>query len=118
MTGMHLRREPRLKARASSWAVGDLHRHEFNIQMRGFDSARIGTGLGLPVLLTLTSAWGSETRIRSCGEAVVLVDKPAEQVPAANIARTDRDRLPGRCERWSEANGAMGAPAVAVCRSA
>ena len=45
------------------------------------------------------TAWGSETRIRSCGEAVVLVDESAEQVPAANIARADLDRLPGRCER-------------------
>ncbi|HEY8869864.1 MAG TPA: DDE-type integrase/transposase/recombinase, partial [Candidatus Limnocylindrales bacterium] len=44
--------------------------------------------------------WGSETRIRSCGEAVVLVDESAEQVPAANVARADLDRLCGRCERW------------------
>ena len=42
--------------------------------------------------------WGSETRIRSCGEAVVLVDESAEQVPAANIARADLDRLCGRCD--------------------
>ena len=31
--------------------------------------------------------WGSETRIRSCGGAVVLVDEPAEQIPPANISR-------------------------------
>jgi hypothetical protein len=59
------------------------------------------------------TAWGSETRIRSCGEAVILVDESAEQVPAANIARADLDRLCGRCERWSEAEGAMG-PAAGV----
>src|ERR1035437_1838580 len=59
-------------------------------------------------------AWGSETRIRSCGEAVILVDESAEQVPAANIARADLDRLCGRCERWSEAEGAMRPPAVVV----
>jgi hypothetical protein len=58
--------------------------------------------------------WGSETRIRSRGEAVVLVDESAEQVPAANIARADLDRLCGRCERWSEAEGAMGPAAVVV----
>ena len=31
--------------------------------------------------------WGSETRIRSCGEPVVLVDEPAEQVPPTDVAR-------------------------------
>jgi hypothetical protein len=44
----------------------------------------------------LGTAWGSETPIRSCGEAVVLVDEPIEQVAATDIARVDRDRLPGR----------------------
>jgi hypothetical protein len=38
------------------------------------------------------SPWGSETRIRSRGGAVVLVDQPTEQVQPANIARVDRDR--------------------------
>ena len=38
-------------------------------------------------------AWGSETPIRSRGGAVVLMDEAAEQVPAANVARTDRDRV-------------------------
>jgi hypothetical protein len=38
------------------------------------------------------SAWGSETRIRSRGGAVVLVDESTEQVPPANIARADQDR--------------------------
>jgi ATP-dependent Lon protease len=33
----------------------DPRQHEFNIQMRAFDSARSGTGLGLPVLLALAS---------------------------------------------------------------
>ena len=33
----------------------DPRQHEFNVQMRGFDSARSGTGLGLPVLLALAS---------------------------------------------------------------
>src|SRR5450756_1003556 len=37
-------------------------------------------------------AWGSETRIRSRGGAVVLVDESTEQVQPANIARVDRDR--------------------------
>ena len=60
------------------------------------------------------SPWGSETRIRSCGEAVVLVDESTEQIPPANILRADLDRLPGRCERWSEAEGAMGPAAVVV----
>jgi protein gp37 len=62
----------------------------------------------------LGTSWGSETRIRSCGEAVILVDESAEQVPAANIARADLDRLCGRCKRWSEAEGAMGPAAVVV----
>jgi hypothetical protein len=39
------------------------------------------------------SPWGSETAIRSRRGGVVLVDEPAEQVPAANVARTDRDRV-------------------------
>ena len=43
--------------------------------------------------------WGSETRIRSCGGAVILVDQPAEQIPSANIPLADLDRLPGLCER-------------------
>lgn len=33
----------------------DPRQHEFNIQMRGFDAARTGAGLGLPVLLALAS---------------------------------------------------------------
>jgi ATP-dependent Lon protease len=33
----------------------DPRQHEFNVQMRGFDSARSGAGLGLPVLLALAS---------------------------------------------------------------
>ena len=36
--------------------------------------------------------WGSETRIRSRGGSVVLVDQSTEQVQPANIARVDRDR--------------------------
>src|SRR5450759_2193909 len=43
-------------------------------------------------LLELAKPWGSETRIRSRGGAVVLVDESTEQVPPANIARVDRDR--------------------------
>ena len=58
--------------------------------------------------------WGSETRIRSCGGAVVLVDEPAEQIPPANISRADGDRLRSRCERGSKAERAMRAPAVVV----
>jgi hypothetical protein len=45
------------------------------------------------------TAWGSETPIRSCGRPVVLVDEPTEQVPPANVAGVDRDRLPGCYER-------------------
>ena len=45
------------------------------------------------------TTWGSETPNRSCGEAVVLVDEPIEQVAPPDIARVGRDRLPGRCER-------------------
>ncbi|HSV91545.1 MAG TPA: BREX system Lon protease-like protein BrxL, partial [Desulfobacterales bacterium] len=33
----------------------DPRQHEFNVQMRGFDAARSGTALGLPVLLALAS---------------------------------------------------------------
>ena len=33
----------------------DPRQHEFNVQMRGFDAARAGAGLGLPVLLALAS---------------------------------------------------------------
>jgi hypothetical protein len=40
-----------------------------------------------------SAPWGSETPIRSRRGAVVLVDEAAEQVPAANVARTDRDRV-------------------------
>ena len=61
-----------------------------------------------------SSPWGSETRIRSRGGAVVLVDQPTEQIPSANVARTDRYRVP-RFGSWKgEAEGAMGSPAVAV----
>src|SRR5664279_4614962 len=62
----------------------------------------------------LTCPWGSETRIRSCGGAVVLVDEPAEQVPPANISRVDRDRVRGLSQRWGQGEGAMRAPAVVV----
>ena len=58
--------------------------------------------------VTIIRPRGSETRIRSCGEAVVLVDQPTEQVQVANVARADLDRLRGRCERWSEAEGGWG----------
>jgi hypothetical protein len=37
--------------------------------------------------------WGSETPSRSRRESVILVDESAEQVPAADIARTDRHRV-------------------------
>jgi hypothetical protein len=58
--------------------------------------------------------WGSETRIRSRGGAVVLVDQPTEQIPSANVARTDRHRAT-RLGSWrGEAEGAMGSAAVVV----
>ena len=44
------------------------------------------------ILHFLVCPWGSETRIRSRGGAVVLVDESTEQVQPANIARVDRDR--------------------------
>ncbi len=46
--------------------------------------------------------WGSKTQIRSRGASVVLVDEPAQQVPAANISRADRQRVPGFGRRWGE----------------
>ena len=58
--------------------------------------------------------WGSETRIRSRRGAVVLVDEPAEQIPSANVARTNQHRV-RRFGSWrGEAEGAMGSPAVVV----
>ena len=53
--------------------------------------------LGLRELVE--TPWGSETGIRSRGGAVVLVDQPTEQIPSANVARTDRDRVP-RLGSW------------------
>jgi hypothetical protein len=44
-------------------------------------------------LVTPSTPWGSETPIRSRSDAVVLVDEAAEQVPPANVARADRDRV-------------------------
>jgi predicted NBD/HSP70 family sugar kinase len=38
--------------------------------------------------------WGSETRIRSCGEPVVLMDEAAEQVPSSDVSRAHRDGVP------------------------
>src|SRR5665647_3555005 len=59
-------------------------------------------------------SWGSETRIRSRGGAVVRVDQPTEQIPSANVARTDQHRV-RRFGSWrGEAEGAMGSPAVVV----
>jgi hypothetical protein len=58
--------------------------------------------------------WGSETRIRSRHGAVVFVDQPTEQIPSANVARTDGHRV-RRFGSWrGEAEGAMGSPAVVV----
>ena len=51
--------------------------------------------------------WGSETRIRSCGGAVVLVDEPAEQIPPADVARTDQQPVRRFGSRRGEAEGAM-----------
>jgi hypothetical protein len=59
---------------------------------------------------------GSETPIRSRSDAVVLVDEAPEQVPAANIARADRDRVPRFGQRRAEGEGAMGALPVVVLR--
>ena len=45
---------------------------------------------------------------------MILVNQPAEQIPSANVARTDRHRVP-RLGSWrGEAEGAMGSPAVVV----
>jgi hypothetical protein len=57
---------------------------------------------------------GSENRIRSRGGTAVLVDQPAEQIPSANVARTDRYGVP-RFGSWrGEAEGAMRALPVVV----
>jgi hypothetical protein len=45
---------------------------------------------------------------------VVLVDQPAEQIPSANVARTDRHRVPRLGSWWGEAEGAMRSPAVVM----
>ena len=58
--------------------------------------------------------WGSETRIRSCGGGVVLMDEPAEEIPPMNVARTDGDRVPRFGQRWGQAEGAMRSPAVVL----
>lgn len=42
------------------------------------------------------------------------MDQPTEQIPAANIARADEDRLCGRWDRGRAAEGAMGPAAVVV----
>lgn len=39
--------------------------------------------------VAMHGSWGSETRIRSCRDAVVLMDEPAKQVPTANVMWTD-----------------------------
>lgn len=64
---------------------------------------------------TAPTPWGSETPIRSRG-AMVLVDEPAEQIPPANIARTDGDRVPRFGQRWGQGEGAMGPGAVVALR--
>lgn len=60
------------------------------------------------------SPWGSETRIRSRGGAVVLVDQPAEQIPSTNVTRTDGDRVPRFVQGWGQAERAMRALPVVV----
>ena len=45
---------------------------------------------------------------------MVLVDEPAEQIPPANFARTDGDRVPGFGQRWGQGEGAMRTPPVVV----
>ena len=77
-------------------------------------NARRSLGFLVDALDAGQGPWGSETRIRSRGGAVVLVDEPAEHVPPANVVRTDGDRVP-RSGSWrGEAEGAMGSPAVVV----
>jgi Carotenoid biosynthesis protein len=67
-------------------------------------TSTLGPWLGsVPVLIP----WGSETQIRSRRGAVVFVDEPAEQVPPANITRTDRHGDPHPAEWRGEADGAM-----------
>jgi hypothetical protein len=78
---------------------------------------RSGVGIGVRCLEgrhDQPGPWGSETRIRSRGGAVILVDQPTEQIPSANVARTDQHRV-RRFGSWrGEAEGAMGSPAVVV----
>jgi hypothetical protein len=45
---------------------------------------------------------------------MVLVDEPAEQIPLANVARTDGDRVPRFGQRWGQGEGAMRTPPVVV----
>ena len=35
------------------------------------------------------------------------MDEPIEQISPADVARVNRDRLPGRYERWSQADGTV-----------
>jgi type III restriction enzyme len=69
-------------------------------------------------IATLFTAYGPRggqiLRFQSRGEAVVFVDEPAEQVPPANITRTDGDRVPRFGQRRAEGEGAMGALPVVV----
>ncbi len=62
----------------------------------------------------MKASLGSETRIRSCGGAVVLVDDPAEQIPSTNVTRTDGDRIPHFGQGWGQAERAMRALPVVV----
>ncbi len=59
-------------------------------------------------------AWGSETRIRSRGRSVVLVDQAAEDVRSVNIARTHRCWVASFDDWWGQADRAMGSFAVVV----
>ncbi|MEJ7695114.1 MAG: ATP-binding protein, partial [Candidatus Limnocylindrales bacterium] len=60
--------------------------------------------------LTHRCPWGSEIRIRSRGESVVLVDEAAEQVPSANVSGTYRHRVRGVGERGREGEPTMRPP--------
>ena len=51
---------------------------------------------------SLVYPWGSKTPIRSCGEPVVLVNEPTEQVASLDVLGPDRCRIPGFGERGRE----------------
>ena len=63
---------------------------------------------------------GSETKIRSCGESVILVDQAAKQVPSAHVWGTHRWRDPvfGHGCRKAESTARRRSRATSCCHVA